>query len=134
MGALFTPIMEIVADQFYTNFGLLLIVGIFVFLDTVMGVSVAFFKKEATSKEFFYKFYAKFIAYSVLIIICFSVFILTQTTKIYNLDLEAAEMIITYPLTVVIVREFWSIFEGINILQPGLLTNIKLIFTKILKK
>ena len=37
--ALLTPIIELLADVFETNFGLFLVVGLFIILDTITGIA-----------------------------------------------------------------------------------------------
>lgn len=133
LGILFTPIAELVADAFETNFSLILIVGVMMVLDTLSGVYAAYRSEEANSRKFFIKFFDKFVAYTILIILCFTVFVLTQQTQDYYLELKYAEHLISYPLSVMMVREFWSIGENINKIIPGLFDKFKQLF-KFIKK
>lgn len=134
IGTLLTPILEMIGKLFYTNFGLFLIVIVLITGDTLMGIGIALLNKKASSSTFFNKFFTKILAYLILLILCFSLFILTQTSDMYHMDLEAAKIIITYPMSIIIAREAWSLFEGVNILQPKLAKNFIELFKKVLKK
>jgi len=133
VGALFTPIIERLTMAFHNNFSLIIIVGVMMALDTASGVYAAYRSKEATSKKFWLKFFDKFVAYNVLMILFFFVFVLTQESEAYHLDIEYAEHLISYPLSVMMVREFWSIGENVNKIIPGLFDKFKELF-KFIKK
>ena len=133
IGAVLTPVFELVAEQFSNNFILILIVGVFLVLDMVSGVYSAYRIKEAKSEVFWLKSFDKFAAYTILMILFFTVFVLTQQEGEYKLDIEYAEHLISYPLSIMIVREFWSIGENINKIIPGLFDKFKELF-KFIKK
>lgn len=130
-GLITYPLWEYLADGFKTNYELILIVGVFVFLDGVSGVYAAYRSGVANSKTFFEKFLDKFAAYMFILILSFGLFVLAQSQ---GYKAENFEFVITYPMGVLLVREFWSIGENINKIQPGLFDKIKEVYLKILKK
>ena len=130
ISAVFTPIIKLISDLTYNNFGLFLVIGIFIVLDTLMGVALAMKDKKANSEKFIEMFAIKFITYAAIILFGLGLYVASQSNEIYDITKETGKYIALYPIGFIFVKEAWSLADKFNKIYPGIGDAIKGLFKK----
>ncbi len=124
IASLITPIVAIISYLVQDSVFLVLALIVMVSLDTMLGMYIAIKKgKFSSSKNGFWRIGDKMISYFSLIIIMYTIVIITQVVPYFNGDLtvEALRYLIYFTFSIMYGRETLSIFESIDVLQPNLL-------------
>ena len=138
IGGIMTPLIAKIADYAQDFTFMFIFLVVFILVDTGMGAYIAYKNRKFTSGEKgFWKIGDKLFAYFGLILLTYSVVLVTQVVPFFseNIPSENLEYLVFFAFGVMYSREAISIIEHIDKLQPDFLPEwFKKRITKIFKR